>query len=222
MIKHIILLVALVLLSGCNRDPLNPPPPKFPFSTATWHIGLAAPNYMEAWIESVDVVDRRGLAYVRVNGGVPSVTSPPNNEGNPRGWPEEPGSGKTKPMTNIDLPEIIFVRWQSLVEPRTYDVRIDIPPWVRDEMLTPHRAWCHWDGAYITDYRNVISVWVAPGGVARAWLMGPCLDAMDIGRFVGEIHEEGPNGGRTGGQYDPPSPNAQAWLEEHEIPYDSW
>lgn len=213
------LLASLLLVSAC-RDPLNPPPPKLPYST--WYVGMAVPDYMEAWVESVDVVDRRGLAYVRVDGGLPAMRDTPGNSGSPSGWPERPGVGKQKPMTNIDLPEIIFVRWQSLVEPQTYDVRIDIPQWVRDEMLTPRRVWCALDQAYITDYRDIITIFVAPGGKAKAWVQGPCLEALEIGRFVGEIHEEGPNGGRTGGQYDPPSPNAQAWLEEHEIPYDSW
>ena len=40
-----------------------------------------------------------------------------------------------KQASNVDLPETLFVRWQSLVEPQTYKLRIDIPQWVRDEML---------------------------------------------------------------------------------------
>ena len=46
-------------------------------------------------------------------------------------------------LPGIDLPEIIFVRWQSLVEPQTYNVRINIPQWVREEMLKPERAYCN-------------------------------------------------------------------------------
>ena len=201
---------------------MNPPPPKFPFSTSTWHIGLAAPNYMEAWIESVDVADRRGLAYIRVHGGVPAMQSPADNAGDPRGWPEEPGSGKTKSVTNIDLPEIIFVRWQSLVEPQTYDVRIDLPQWVRDEMVVPHEAHCWWEDTTRTEYRRTITISMAPRGVAKVWLHAPCLEAMDIGRFVGEIHEEGPYDGTSGGKHRPLSPVAKEWVETHDIPYDSW
>ncbi|MFU6379248.1 DUF2931 family protein, partial [Metapseudomonas otitidis] len=118
------LLIALLLLplSGCASDRPNLPYP-------TWYIGLGAPRHMEVWVESVDVVDRRNLAFERVHGGVVAY----NNR--TEGWWE--GGGKMMPINNVDLPNIIFVRWQSLVEPQVYKLRIDIPEWVREEMVKP-------------------------------------------------------------------------------------
>ena len=224
--KQLLLISFLLsLLLGCasqpEPNPLRPPPPELPYRT--WEIGLLAPNYMEVWVESVDVLDKRGLAYFNVHGGVVSIQNPPDNRGDPTGWPDRPGSGATMPMTGIDLPEIVFVRWQSLAEPQTYRVRIDIPEWARQEMVTPHPAFCIFDQKEIQDYRAVITVGLAPGGIAKAWLSGDCLEPVEIGRFVGSVHPEGPSEGFTDGRYALPlAPEAQQYIDAHGIPFDSW
>ena len=216
-----LLLCLFISLSACARDPLNPPPPDLPYER--WSIGMLAPNYMEVWVESVDVLDQRGLAYYRVHGGLASIQTPPNNRGDPTGWPERVGAGAIKPMTNIDLPEIVFVRWQSLVEPQTYHVRIDIPEWAREEMLKPRETYCAWRGAEDIRYRDAVTLGLAPGGIAKAWLTGGCLDPIEIGRFVGKIHPEGPDQGRSDGRYALPlSEESKAYIKAHGIPYDSW
>ncbi|WP_415054391.1 DUF2931 family protein [Halopseudomonas sp.] len=220
--KLLCLLLGLAIsLSACARDPLNPAPPKLPYNH--WSVSLGAPSYMEVWVESVDVLDQRGLAYYRVHGGIASVQRPPDNKGDPRGWPKRVGAGALKPMTNIDLPEIIFVRWQSLVEPQTYHVRINIPEWAREEMLKPDEAYCRFDGKNVTSYRKNVTLGLAPGGIAKAWLIGGCLEPIEIGRFVGKIHPEGPDQGRSEGRYALPlSEESKAYIEAHGIPYDSW
>lgn len=219
--KSLCLLLCLMLsLSACARDPLNPSPPKLPYER--WYIGMLAPNYMETWVESVDVLDQGGLAYYNVHGGITSIQSPPNNAGNPRGWPARPGSGKIMPITNVDLPEIIFVRWQSLVEPQTYQVRINIPEWAREAMLKSEEAFCRFDNKNVTSYRKNVTLGLAPGGIVKAWLTGGCLEPIEIGRFVGKIHPEGPYSGTSNGKHRPLSPAAKAYVDTHEIPYDSW
>ena len=118
----------------------------------------------------MDVIDKRGLVYERVSGGIPSYTSIV------AGWPPHPSGGKGKTLTGIDLPEIIFVRWQSLVEPQTYNVRINIPVWVREEMLRPYSPYCIGEKRVVEGkYRKVITIGLAPGAspkpgsAALAW-----------------------------------------------------
>ncbi|MEH6563802.1 MAG: DUF2931 family protein [Halopseudomonas sp.] len=220
------LLLALALItaqSGCSFDAYakRPSAPDLPYRN--WEIGLVAPNYMEVWVESVDVVDRRGFSYEQVHGGTSSITNPSGDRGDPAGWPERPGAGKSRPMTGIDLPDRIFVRWQSLAEPQTYNVRINIPEWARKEMVLPKDANCGFDGKNILDYRKVVTVGLAPGGIAKVWLSGDCSDPIEIGRFEGSISLEGPSRGQTEGRYALPlDPAAQHYLETHEIPFDSW
>ncbi|CAI8917822.1 exported hypothetical protein [Pseudomonas sp. IT-P258] len=110
--KRLILLVGLLFsLCACAGGPT---PPKLPYQS--WYVGLAAPRFMEVWVESVDVLDQRGLAFFHVSGGVVSYT------GKAEGWHQ--GAGSTMPVNNVDLPDRIFVRWQSLVEPQTYKIGI--------------------------------------------------------------------------------------------------
>jgi len=221
--KKLIALILSMMLAACAGagKSQHPNAPELPYRT--WEIGLLAPNYMEVWVESVDVLDQRGYAYERVHGGTSSIQNPPENKGNPVGWPARPGVGATRPMRGIDLPYYIFVRWQSLVEPQTYNVRIDIPEWVRKEMVTGHPAYCRFDGKNITGYRYAITLGLAPGGIAKAWLTGACLEPIEIGRFEGVVEPKGPYGGKSGGEYyRPPSEHAQHYLDTHSIPFESW
>ena len=121
-VRTSLLLSLLFSLSACASGPT---PPKLPYNS--WYVGLAAPRYMEVWVEGVDVIDTRGMAYFHVFGGVASYT------GKVEGWHQ--GGGKTMPVNNVDLPDRIFLRWQSLAEPQTYKINIKIPQRVRLSVL---------------------------------------------------------------------------------------
>lgn len=213
-----------LFLTGCASGQGQP---KLPYDA--WSIGLIAPNYMEAWVESVDVIDQRGLVFERIHGGNVAMRSPANNAGNPA-WPslERVGAGKSKDMPGIDLPEFIFVRWQSLIEPQTYNVRINIPQWVRQRMVTKEQPVCRWKSDWGKNlpsfgYSDHITIGLAPGGIAKVWLQGPCLHSVEIGRFEGMISKAGPDMGNNNGQYAyPPSPEAEAYIKKFGIPYGSW
>jgi len=210
--KKLLLACILALLSGCTNSHAQP---KLPYNA--WFVGVFAPEHMEIWVESVDVIDRRGLAYERVSGGIPSYS------GKVSGWPEHPAGGAGKDLPGIDLPEIIFVRWQSLVEPQTYNVRINIPEWVREEMLKPQRGYCHFQGKWLDgQFRKDITIGLAPGGVAKAWVGGPCVRSIEIGRVHAAISKVGPYGGKSDGHYYFISDEAKAYVEQHGVPYDSW
>jgi hypothetical protein len=209
--KRLMLALAIVALAGCAAGQGRP---RLPYDY--WYVGIGAPRYMEVWVESVDVIDRRGLAYFDIHGGVVAY-----NDKVP-GWYE--GGGKMMPVSNVDLPETLFVRWQSLVEPQVYKLRIDIPQWVRDEMVKPHRAYCpgrkQWRD---NQYRFDISIGMAPGGIAKAWVGGPCLSNIEIGRYQAKIDPRGPYEGNSSGRYyRPPTEAAQSYIKEHGIPYGSW
>ncbi|WCD83533.1 DUF2931 family protein [Pseudomonas sp. TUM22785] len=210
--KRPLLAFLIFVLSGCAGAY---GPPDIPYKR--WRVGIGAPRFMEVWVESVDVIDRRGYAYFDIHGGVVAY-----NDKTP-GWYD--GGGKMMPVSNVDLPETLFVRWQSLVEPQTYKLRIDIPQWVRDEMLKPQRAFCRADGQWVDNlYRYDISIGMAPGGIAKAWVGGPCLSNIEIGRYQAKVEPLGPSQGETNGQYAWPAlePESAAYIEQHGIPYESW
>ena len=224
MITRGIALLTALILAGCvqhKRVELFPPKPDLPYRA--WYVGLGAPDYMEAWVDGVDLTDVNDLMYERVFGGVASTSTPPDNRGDAHGWPKRPGPGSQFPMSGIDLPEKITVRWQSLAEPEAYRASINVPKWVRDEMRTERRVFCRFDNDFILEYRSIIAIGVAPGGVAKFWLMGSCLEPLEIGRVEGEINPVGPYNGTSNGEfYRPPSPNAQHYIDTHGIPLGSW
>jgi hypothetical protein len=211
--KRLMLIVGLLFgLNACSSGPRLPAPPKLPYDA--WNIGLVAPRHMEVWVESVDVLDQRGFEYFHVYGGVASYA------GEVKGWPKQGAAGK--PINNVDLPDKIYLRWQSLVEPQAYTVGIEIPQWVRDEMIKPERVFCHGAKKWKVDYRDIINLGMAPGGIVKVWVGGACLEDKEVGRFQAKIHPLGPYQGKSNGEYVPLEPENKAYVEKHGIPYGSW
>jgi hypothetical protein len=214
-LKAVLLCCALGWLSGCASGA-----GRLPYDS--WWLGLGAPNYMEVWIETADVVDVQERVFRRAMSGV-AGSSPKNLKGDPRGWPERPGSGASKQVLGADLPRLIYVRWQSLAEPQTYEVFIVIPEAIQQAMLKGEKTYCKADGKWITGYHDGFTVGLAPGGIAKVWLNGACLKPIDVARVQGEVVKLGPDSGRSGGEYALPlKPAAKAYIEKYGIPYGSW
>ncbi|MFF7707359.1 DUF2931 family protein [Pseudomonas sp. NPDC007930] len=210
------LLMALAVLGGCAKGPGGLP-------YEAWYLGFSAPDYMDVWIETVAVVDIRGRAFRHVMSGVASNISEESTHGNPRGWPTQPGWGAGKQVRGAALPIAIYVRWQSLAEPQTYEVLIPIPEATRQQMLARETNACTARSQWLTGYREGITVGLAPGGIAKAWIAGPCVTAIEISRVQAQVVALGPDQGRSGGQYALPlMPNSKAYIEKNGIPYGSW
>ncbi len=197
--------------SGAHRLPYD-----------SWRLGLFAPNYMEVWIETADAVDVQDRVFRRSMSGIAAINTPKNLKGDPRGWPKEPGAGAGKQVLGAGLPRLIYVRWQSLAEPQTYEAYIVIPEATRQAMIKGEKAFCQADAKWITDHRKMLTVGLAPGGIARVWIMGPCLSAIDVARVQGTVVKLGPYGGKSGGQHRPLSATSKAYIEKYGIPYGSW
>jgi len=120
------------------------------------------------------------------------------------------------------LPQRLFLRWQSLAEPQAYKVRIEIPQWVRDTMVKPERAFCQGSKEWRDDYRDIITLGMAPGGIVKVWVGGACLGFTEVGRYQAEVEPRGPFLNDKGIYLRAPNPEAQAWIDEHGIPYGSW
>jgi hypothetical protein len=215
--RHWLLAFSLTwFLAGCATG-AN----KLPYDA--WFLGFFAPNYMEVWIETADAVDIRDRVFHRAMGGIASTQSPKDLQKEPAGWPERPGGGAGKHVRGADLPRLLYVRWQSLVEPQTYEAYIAIPEATREAMLKGERTFCSFDGKWITGYRETLTVGLAPGGIAKVWLMGPCLHPIEVTRVEGKVVKLGPSGGQTEGRYALPlEPESKAYIEKYGIPFGSW
>jgi len=216
MSKFLQLAIVALLLSGCtlanNRS--------LPYDA--WRLGFGAPDYMEVWIETADVVDMQGHVYRRAMSGTSAIRTPKNNKGNPKGWPERPSWGAGKYVMGADLPQTLYVRWQSLVEPQTYEAYIEIPESTRAIMRKKEKVFCAFDGKWITDYREALVVGLAPGGIAKVWVLGPCLPPIEVTRVQGKVDPRGPYEGTSGGKHRPLSATSKAYVEKFGVPYGSW
>jgi len=223
MSRFLHLAIVALLLSGCtladNRS--------LPYEA--WTLEFFAPDYMEAWVETADVVDINEHIFRRAGSGVPAIGYPtafskdvPGEfKGNPKGWPKRPG-GKGRRVMGADLPRLLYVRWQSMVEPQTYEAYIEIPESTRSIMRSEEKALCLFDRKWVTDYRKLMVVGLAPGGIAKVWISGPCLSPIEATRVQGTVDPRGPYEGKSGGKHRPLSATSKAYVEKFGVPYGSW
>ncbi|HBX55018.1 DUF2931 family protein [Pseudomonas sp. UBA2684] len=193
-------------------------PPK-PFKA--WYLSFFAPDYMDVWLETVDVTDIQGNTVITAMKGTVSIHQPEDGSGEPAGWPDYVGAGAGVHLNRLDLPERIYVRWQSLAEPQTYRAELDFARPARDLMRKAEKVKCPITG-WATDYRNAVTIGLAPGGIAKVWISGPCFKGTEVLRVQAEIEPKGPYQGLSEGRHRPLEPAAKAYIDKHGIPYDSW
>jgi hypothetical protein len=195
-----------------------------------WRLGFFAPDYMEVWIETADAYGSDGMVRMHAGSGTASIgypralrkEIPEVFRGDPKGWPEQVGWGAGKYVKGAALPKQIYVRWQSLVEPQIYHAWISISEATRESMLKGEKTLCPADGKWITDYRKAIVIGLAPGGIAKVWVTGPCLSPIEVTRVQAKVDRTGPYDGKSGGKYRPLSPTSKAYVEKFGVPYGSW
>lgn len=203
-------LLILVAMCGCASAAGSRP---LPYDS--WRLGFFARPYMEVWVETADVEDVHGRVFRRAGSGTVAL----HYSGDPAGWPELPGWGAGRNVTGADLPKRIHVRWQSLVEPQTYKVTLEIPEEARRLMRSkapslrdPNRQ----------DYQRALSIGLAPGGVAKVWVMSAGSAPIEVLCQQAEIEPKGPYGGQSDGKHRPLTVRAAPYVQTQPIPYDSW
>ncbi|QEU04964.1 DUF2931 family protein [Pseudomonas oryzihabitans] len=214
--RWLLCLVLALGLAGCQSSAV--PKPKLPYDA--WYLGFLAPNYMEVWLELANVSDIDGRFFPNAMGGVVAMGQPASLSATATGWPKRIGSGKGRYLTGMNLPHMVALRWQSMVEPQTYQVVFAIPAWARDKMVQRVSGQC--PSGYQFDYREFLTIGLAPGGVVKVWIMGPCQDPIEVLTVQAEIAPQGPYGGKSNGQYRPLSPVIKSYVEKYGVPYGSW
>ncbi|MEX3774649.1 DUF2931 family protein [Pseudomonas sp. MYb118] len=194
-----------------------------------WSLDFFAPDYMDVWIETADVVDINRRLFRGAGSGIPAMGYPralskgvPKEfRGKPAGWRDHVG-GKGRYVMGADLPRLVYVRWQSIAEPQTYEAYIEVPESARKTMLKRENVFCRADDKWIFDYRNLLVIGLAPGGIAKVWLAGPCLKSTEVTRVQGTINPEGPYRGMSNGEYYDFEEESKAYVEKFGIPFGSW
>ncbi|QSL89919.1 DUF2931 family protein [Pseudomonas atacamensis] len=216
------LFVALLLgvcITGCQSSDLlsaNSDP-----KSNWWELAFTEPDYMKVWVEDSSVQDITGRVFFRTGGGTAAGGEPENGTDSARGWTGVGGSGKR--VVGADLPIRIYVRWQSIVEQKTWQAWVDIPENARQIMVTSTSQRCPERPDRTARFMASVYLGLAPGGVVQAWVRDSCHRPIKVARAQGEIEPLGPELGKNGGRYAyPVSEKSKRYIEKFGIPYGSW
>ncbi|NNB42121.1 DUF2931 family protein [Pseudomonas chlororaphis] len=213
-----IALLGALLLTGCQAsDPLSGKnDPKDPW----WELGFTEPYYMKVWVEDSTVEDINGKQFHRT-GGTAAGGRPGYEKEWARGWDGVGIDGKS--VVGADLPKRIFIRWQSVVEPQTYRVWIDIPEEARQMMRKTTARRCPETPKQTASYMASVNLGLAPGGIVQVWVRDECHHPIKVTRVQAEVEPLGPSQGKTNGRYAYQiSEESKRYIEKYGIPYGSW
>ncbi|MDB5980892.1 MAG: hypothetical protein JWQ69_1907 [Pseudomonas sp.] len=218
-IKKLAMVLSVLLLSGCqSADPLSGAKDRH---HPWWDLRFTAPSYMSGWVEMSAVVDINNRFFPRSGEGV--IGGGEYYEGSPysaRGWSGTGGDGSG--VTGADLPQRVFVRWQSSVEPQTYQGWIEIPEEARQLMRKSTARRCADDPDRHSSFNASMTLGLAPGGIVQVWVWDECLRRVPFVRAQVEIEPLGPDLGKFNGQYYPQTKGSKQYVEKFGIPYGSW
>ena len=211
------ILLGALFLSGCQASGLSwgrSDPDAGP-----WALGFVTPYLMDGWVEDSATVDVDGNLFRRIGSGGAAGGGKNGSKG-ARGWAVK-GGGTERDVRDAKLPVRIYVRWQSVVEPQTYQGWIEIPESARQVMRAALRKDCQQfpETASILKIASVM-LGLAPGGVVQIWVLDECMHPVKVARGQAEIEPKGPDLGRSG--YPPMQEASKRYIEQYGIPYGSW
>lgn len=211
-------LLGIVLLSGCQAmDPLSgAQDPHSPW----WSLGFTEPYFMKVWVEDSAVIDVHGNLFKRTGGGTAAGGEPEDGTESARGWDGIGGGGKS--VIGAALPARVFVRWQSVVEPQTYQAWIEIPESARQIMRTATARRCPAIPDSPSAYDASMKLGLAPGGIVQVWVRDECHRPIKVARAQAEVEPLGPHLGKSDGHYYPQPEASKRYIQQFGIPYGSW
>jgi len=217
--KFLVTLMCALFMTACqsanslsaNNDP----------KSESWELAFTEPYYMKVWVEDSAVEDINGKLFKRTGSGTAAGGEPENGKESARGWHAVGGAAKA--VIGADLPKRIYVRWQSVVEPKTYQVWVDVPEEARDLMLQSVNQRCPETPEQQASYSASIYLGLAPGGVVQVFVRDSCHRPVKVARAQADIEPLGPSQGKNQGRYAyPVSEKAKRYIEKYGIPYGSW
>lgn len=217
--KVLVTLLCALFMSGCqSADPLSA---KNDPKSGAWELAFTEPYYMKVWVEDSAVEDIHGRLFKRTGSGTAAGGEPENGKESARGWHAVGGAAKA--VIGADLPKRIYVRWQSIAEPQTYQVWVEVSEEARNLMAQSVNQRCPETPEQQASYSASIYLGLAPGGVVQLFVRDSCHRPVKVGRAQAQIEPLGPSQGKNQGRYAyPVSEKSKRYIEEFGIPYGSW
>ena len=216
--KILLALLAMLSMSACHAvDPLSA---RNDYKLPWWGIGFTEPAHMTVWVETSAVEDIKGRIIYDIAAGAAARSDHESGTENARGWVGIGGSGM--PVVGADLPKRLFVRWQSIVERKTYAGWIDISESTRDIMRNSTAQRCHETPEFTANPSAALNLGLAPGGIIQVWVWDDCFRAHKVDRGQVGIEPLGPDQGKYNGFYGKTKDSSKRYIERFGIPYGSW
>lgn len=212
------LFCALFMTVCQSADPLSA---KNDPKSESWELAFTEPYYMKVWVEDSAVEDINGKLFNRTGSGTAAGGEPEDGKESARGWHALGGAAKA--VIGADLPKRIYVRWQSIVEPQTYQIWVDVPEEARNLMVQSVNQRCPEAPEQQASYSASIYLGLAPRGVVQVFVRDSCHRPVKVARAQAEIDPLGPSQGKNQGRYAYPiSEKSKRYIEKYGIPYGSW
>jgi hypothetical protein len=217
--KVLVTPLCALFMAGCQAaDPLSA---KNDPKSESWELAFTEPYYMKVWVEDSAVEDINGKLFKRTGAGTAAGGEPEDGKESARGWHAVGAAAKA--VIGANLPKRIYVRWQSIVEPQTYQVWVDVPEEARQLMLSSVNQRCTETPEQQASYSASIYLELAPGGVVQVWVRNSCHHPVKVARAQAEIEPLGPSLGKNQGRYAyPVSEKSKRYIDKYGIPYGSW
>lgn len=218
--RSILILLGAFFIVGCHAGDLlsgkNDPKNEW------WSLSFVEPSCMKVWVEDTAVEDINGKLFRRTGGGTAASSEPEDGTESARGWNKNISSS-IRGVVGADLPKRIYVRWQSIVESKTYRAWVDIPEEARQLMHASVNERCPATPQEPANYLTMVYLGLAPGGIVQVWVTDRCLKSIKVARAQAEVEPLGPSQGKTEGRYAyPVSAESKRYIERFGIPYGSW
>ena len=213
-------MLCMLLVSGCQAtDPLSV---KSDPKSEWWELAFIEPDYMKVWVENSSVQDVTGTIFHKTGGGSAAGGEPEDGTESARGWTGGVG-GSGKRVVGAELPVRIWVRWQSIVEQKTWQASVDIPEEARQLMVSSVNQRCPQTPDQEARFMASVYLGLAPGGVVQVWVRDSCNHPVKVARAQAEIEPLGPSQGKNDGRYAyPVNEKTKRYIDKYGIPYESW
>ncbi|MUJ27686.1 DUF2931 family protein [Aliivibrio fischeri] len=201
-----LLITLCLLVSSCSTEPQVKPQ-----QLDEWRVSTMAPKYYSAYIDILLITGEK-----KQGGWRGMVTKYTKFSKHPNSWEGRERYSSGYSIQSTELPGLLYIRWHSLANKKTYNKTIKVSEDIRNKMREYHDIRC---GYYdlLLPYKNNILLGLAPDGMISVFLNGGCFDnelQFKVQAVEYKVADDF--------VYPELSEEAQTYVDEHGVPTGIW
>ncbi|TDM51764.1 DUF2931 family protein [Aliivibrio fischeri] len=201
-----LLITLCLLVSSCSTEPQVKSQ-----QLDEWRVSTMAPKYYSAYVDILLITGEK-----KQGGWRGMVTKYTKFSKHPNSWEGRERYSSGYSIQSTELPGLLYIRWHSLANKKTYNKTIKISEDIRNKMREYHDIRC---GYYdlLLPYKDNILLGLAPDGMISVFLNGGCFDnelQFKVQAVEYKVADDF--------VYPELSEEAQAYVDEHGVPTGIW